>query len=142
MNALDSFALGGRQDDAELLALFRQWCAAWRATRSTGPNEELDAAVNEAGRIAEQIYNAPVQGVVGLAIKAFMVGEGSMGDDLDASPRREDVCALGPFVDQCYSRRHLGNDQWTDVAHLFQPQRALRGLLASAAGFVPELLPL
>ncbi len=52
--------------------------------------------------------------------------------------------ALGPFSEGSYSRRAVPGekDTWTDVAHLYLPSHALRGLLTSAAAFVPELLPL
>jgi hypothetical protein len=141
----DPFALGGRQDDdAEILALFREWCAAWRAASRGGlSDEECAAACDVADKLAERIADTPVQGVVGLAIKAFMVGEGNVGDMLSGRPQ-PDPCALGPFAESSYARRAVfgEKDTWTDVAHLYTPCRALRGLLASAAAFVPELHPL
>jgi hypothetical protein len=146
MNAPDLFALGGRQDDdVEILALFRQWCAAWRACSCSSKfanQDEFDAACDVATRLAERIYDAPVQGVVGLAIKAFMVGEGQRSDTLE--DRQPDPCALGPFTESSYACRAVRGeyDTWTDVAHLYLPSHALRGLLASAAAFVPELRPL
>jgi hypothetical protein len=69
----------------------------------------------------------------------FMVAHGS--DGLDC--HRGDSCTLPAFAESCYSRRRVGSgDTWTDVAHLFLGSHALRGLLASAAAFVPELQPL
>ena len=80
----------------------------------------------------------PVQGVVGLAIKAFMVGQSS---DNGPEDRLDDYCALGPFAENRYSPRCVAGI-WTEIDHLFMPSHALRGLLASAASFVPELRPL
>jgi hypothetical protein len=145
MNEHDPFALGGRQDmgsedgdDERVLALFREWCAAWRTTSKIADDDEHDVATEAANRIAEQIYDAPVQGVVGLAIKAFMVGQSS---DNGPKDRLDDYCALGPFAESCYSPRCVSGVR-TEVAHLFMSSHALRGLLASAASFVPELRPL
>jgi hypothetical protein len=144
MSAPDIFALGGRQDaDAEILALFREWCAAWRACSEASSNatdEEMEVALNAAEEIAERIYDAPVQGIVGLAIKAFMVGEGERNNNLDPVTGG-DPCALGAFADSAYSARHV-HGEWTGFAFLYSGQHALRGLLASAAAFVPELQPL
>lgn len=147
MSALDPFALGGQQgDDADILALFHQWCAAHRATASSSKfatDDEFDAACDVANRLAERIYDAPVQGVVGLAIKAYMIGEESKGDELECP--RGDPCMLGRFAESSYSCRRAASgepDTWTNDAHLYMGSRALRGLLASAAAFVPELQPL
>lgn len=144
MSAPDIFALGGRQDDgdAEILALFRQWCAAWRDSASSrcDDDDELSAAVDIAYALAERIYDAPVRGVVGLAIKAYMVaevGKGENGIKFDCV----DPCVIGPIDENCYSSRCV-EGQRTDVAHIYNSPHALRGLLASAAAFVPELRPL
>jgi hypothetical protein len=75
---------------------------------------------------------------VGLAIKAFMVGQNSHNGPEE---RFDDYCAFGPFAESCYSPRCVSG-VWTEVAHLFMSSHALRGLLASAASFVPELRPL
>ena len=100
-------------------------------------NEACDADLDVANRLAEQIHDAPVQGVVGLAIKAYMIG--AWDDDLDGN--RGDACTLSAFSESSYSTRRVG-DTRTDVAHLYLSSHALRGLLASAAAFVPELWPL
>jgi hypothetical protein len=145
MSAHDPFALGGWQhmapedgDDERILALFREWCTAWRAASKIADDDEHDVACDAANRIADQICDAPVQGVVGLAIKAFMVGQNS---DNGPEDRLDDYCALGPFAESCYSPRCVSGVR-TEVAHLFMSSHALRGLLASAASFVPELRPL
>ena len=138
MTAPDIFALGGRQDDdAEILALFRQWCAACHACRQiseTATDEEFEAADHVSNSLAEQFYDTPVQGAVGLAIKAFMVGTvaESLDDDL------VDPCALGPFDENSYACRTVFGTQ-ADVAHLYMGSHALRGLLSSVGAFVPEL---
>jgi len=54
---------------------------------------------------------------------------------------REDECALGPFSGRRYSQRCAAG-QWTEEAHLYCWDRAMRGLLASVASLVPELRPL
>jgi hypothetical protein len=138
----DIFALGGRQDDdADILQLFRQWCTAWRASGARGlSDEECDAACDIANRLGEQIYDAPVQGVVGLAIKAYMVAQGGGGDGLEYV-RGSDPCDLGRFSERSYACRTILGER-ADVAHLYLGSHALRGLLASAASFVPELRPL
>ena len=100
----DIFALGGRQDagDAEILGLFREWCAAWRASsRRELSDEECEAACDVANRLAEQIYEAEVQGIVGLAIKVYMAADGSDG----LASCRSDPCTFGAFTERSYSRR-------------------------------------
>lgn len=58
--------------------------------------------------------------------------------------RDSDPCLLGSFTDNNYSQRAFGDgpDRWSNVAHLYMMQHAMRGLLDTVGRFVPDLAPL
>jgi len=134
----DPFALArqGEDGDAELIGLFQKWRYAntiWQGSRS----DLWQAAVQE---IAEQIFDSQAHGVVGFAIKAYMACY--YADDRGS--RRDDWSAVHGFSEYAYSRRLVdpNADKWSEEAHLYMGSHAMRGLMASAASFLPELEPL
>jgi hypothetical protein len=81
MTAPDMFALGGQQDDAEILSLFREWIEAYRAQdRIIKPYPDTDAqdlpawvtAQDHIDDLEQRIADIPAEGAVGLAAKAYM----------------------------------------------------------------------
>jgi hypothetical protein len=139
----DPFALGGRQDDsdAEIAALFQEWQRAEIATEYGRDDDEIYAACDVATAIAEQIFDAPIAGLRGFAIKAFMFAHFS--DHGDAPGGKDDVCKMARLDDSEYACRfnHQTND-WNDTPQLYMGPHAMLGMLASAVQFAPELEPL
>jgi hypothetical protein len=130
----DPFAFGGDQrDDAALLTLFREWRAGMRDIEGERPAEETedqyDAACHAVWDIARQIYDTPAAGLVGLAIKAFMLAFEVCVDHL---PSSEEPSSLGEF-----SRHHYGAGDT-----LYLRNHAIKGLVGDIACFVPEVAPL
>jgi hypothetical protein len=76
MSALDPFALGGRQDADELvLAAFREWADAVRATGAAGKtlrDDEFEAALERDFEQALAITEMPVTSMMGLAVKMYL----------------------------------------------------------------------
>src|SRR5215216_8025616 len=90
---------------------------------------DIDAAAPNV--VAEQIFDAPAEGMVGLAIKAFFFAyEVCAEDELVERCRGDDPAALGRFRPEGnYSIRYdPRTDTSSDVAHLFMMRHALRGL--------------
>jgi len=76
MTAPDVFALGGRQgDDAEILALFREWRAVCRVldSRRDAPDDdpEWNGACDRQWAIEERIFELG-GGAAGVAVKLFL----------------------------------------------------------------------
>ena len=121
MSAPDPFALGGVQnDDAEILALFRQWLADGRIADATedGDPAEWDAALSRRDAIEDRII-AGATGPLGLAVKAFL------------------LCKI-EFQDWAPSINDLRIDD------LFEENpgyvlKLIASLLRTAAGIVPEI---
>lgn len=70
MNALDPFALGGRQDDAAL-ALFQRWIAAAREADALLDTPEYDAALDHMCEAENDIVAC--RGATALAVKTFFI---------------------------------------------------------------------
>jgi hypothetical protein len=104
MTAPDMFALGGRQDDAELLALFPRWIDLKRAQDLIGlstPEVDLQdipewvAGEEVIDELEQTICDIPAEGAIGLAIKAYMAvfyANGASNKDAAALTQR---AALG-----------------------------------------------
>lgn len=100
MTALDRdpFALARRDDDddAEILALFRRWCAEMRSESARPADEDFDH--DGVIALAEEIFEAAANGPVGLAIKAFMLAyEVCEMDGLTTYRKGQDACIIGRF---------------------------------------------
>lgn len=140
----DPFASArSEEDDDQILSLFRQWCDVTRAANIPGADDD-ETDVDTA--IAEQIFNAPVVGAVGLAIKAFLFAyEVEAQYCLGTKYRRgDDPCAirrLRPDDTNYSSRLDARTGTWSD-AQLYLMQHAMRGLLDAASRFEPDLVPL
>jgi hydroxypyruvate isomerase len=127
----------GADDDERIITLFREWCAAWRASAAKfQTDDELDATVDAANRHAAQIYDAPVRGVVGSRSKhswsAISTTTGLRSALMTIARRVHSTRITIPPAD-CAGRKD-GPRLPTSTCHC-----AVRGLLASAASFVPEL---
>jgi hypothetical protein len=134
METFDAFGVGGREaGDQEIRALFRDWCAAWRAADQPISDDAREMAVTVASAILEKLADLPATSVTGLAIKAFLAARGD--DDLEPS---RDCCTLGRFSRHAYSVRH-GSEHLG--AQMYVEARVLRGLLADVGALVPELQP-
>ena len=147
----DPFALARQgEDDAEILLLFRQWHAGMQGLNGERPPEETDeecsAAEMQISALAEQIYDAPVHGPIGLAIKSFMFAyEVNLYDAFAEEGHGDRVCAIGrlnPDGDNYGCRSDPKTGGYKNFAELFLLQRAMRGLLDTASRFVPDLEPL
>jgi hypothetical protein len=143
-SAADPFAMGGRQgdSDAAIAALFQEWQRAQIAAEYCSEDDAIDAANDIATAIAEQIFDAPIAGPRGFAIKAFMFAYFSdHGHCL--SRGKDNVCKMARLDDSEYSCRfnHQADD-WTDTPQLYMGPHAMLGMLASAVRFAPELEPL
>jgi len=136
----DPFALArqGEDGDAELIGLFQKWRYATMVWQKSGDDfGHWEAAVT---RLAERIFDAPARGCTGSAIKAYMACYYAA----DGGGGRDDWAASCGFSEYAYARRLVDakTDTWTDEAHLYMGSHAMRGLMASAASFLPELEPL
>lgn len=109
--------------DGQILSLFKQWAAALRYAESiaAGDEEEFSAACRIAWRLEERIFQAPAEGVRGLALKVFLAHRSVYG-----SSRGVDPCMLNATED--------GFDDRVDDF--------FRSAIRDAATFVPELAPL
>ncbi len=131
--------------DYSILTMFRDWLAMLRAVNTRALSmDEMDREMEIVNDLARQIYDARVNGLVGLAIKSFLaVYEVTQEDVLYNHP--DDPCAIGPYLenDDNYSPRFIsGENRYTQEAQLFMDRQAVRGLAASAVAFLPELEPL
>ena len=140
---LDPFAFGGFED-AEIVSLFRDWCEKLRAVNQPTERDDVDDETDVIWAIEERILDAPVQGPVGLAIKAFLFAyEVNVYDEFAEERRNADPCAIHQLEpdDRNYSPRCI-RGKWNETAELYLLQRAMLGLLDTAAQFAPDLKPL
>jgi hypothetical protein len=129
----DPFALGGRQNgDNAILALFREWRDGMeRLTAVNLADDDYDPLHDALMETERQIFDAEANGLVGLAIKAFMLGFEVQEDAGENAPGGH-PCTINAF----------GRDQYGAERTLYFLNHALKGLVADAARFVPELAPL
>jgi hypothetical protein len=133
MSALDPFAFGGRQhgDDA-ILTLFREWRDEMeRLVARNLVDDDFDPLHDALIDIQRQIFDAKANGLVGLAVKAFML---AYEVQVDAGPyvKGDHNCSINAF-DQ---------DQYGAKRTLYLESHALRGLVVDLVRFLPELQPL
>lgn len=127
----DPFALARPDEgDAALVALFHRWREAH--IRMDGndwdDDDELQAVLDAVHELARAVYDTPAIGAVGFVVKAFMVG-------FDLYGRRRPI-----DVDCELSSKAL--DGYDCFGNLRLDAHSMRGLLADAARFIPELAPL
>jgi hypothetical protein len=90
---LDPFALGGRQDDDDaILTLFRKWrdCTERFEACKSDDGADYEPLYEVLIETQRQIYDAEAHGLIGLAIKALMLGYASRlrrGEVVSAAPR-------------------------------------------------------
>jgi len=136
VSALDPFALGGDRpdEDAALIALFREWRAQLDALyvrlagddfdENSDAEHEFDEALDAAYR---RIFDEPARGIVGFAIKAFMLAR----EVRDCIHNDGDHLSLGTFELSDYAGDCL----------IRLDQHALLGLVRDVVRFVPSLEP-
>jgi hypothetical protein len=112
--------------DVEVLAKFREWCAACRYAETIGDDFASEPAYNEACGVAYEIEDylvkTPASGPIGLAIKVFLRHK-----DEHQGPRRDAPCKL------CAPVKGERDGIVDDVEE---------SLLRDAVRFLPELAPL
>src|SRR5580704_12994590 len=133
MSALDPFALGGRQDDDDaILTLFREWRDSMeRLAARNLDDDDYQAPFAALTEIERQIFDAEAHGLIGLAVKAFMLAYEAQEGDGDYV-RGDHVCSMNA----------LARDQYGAERTLYLGSHALRGLIVDAVRFLPELAPL
>jgi len=124
MTGPDVFALGGRQDDAELLTLFRQWVEEERAVAKWGhenPDDEdgFNRLCDASWERLRLMAAVPAASAVGLTIKVYLLTW------LETGGSCRDAPALSGLGDDEY----LSTEIW-------------RSLVRDLPAFVPELRPL
>ena len=132
MSTPDSFALGGRQDgDEAILNLFREWRDGMEGLAARNLVEEDFEPLHEALIDTQrQISDAEASGLIGLAVKAFML---AYEVQIDTKYVKGDhVCSISAFE----------QDQYGAERTLYLQSHALRGLVVDAVRFLPELAPL
>lgn len=132
MSAPDPFALGGRQDgDEAILNLFREWRDGMeRLTARNLVDDEFDPLHDALVDTQRQISNAEASGLIGLAVKAFML---AYEVQTDAKYFKGDhPCSINAFEQDQYGARRT----------LYLQSHALRGLVVDSVRFLPELAPL
>ena len=134
MSALDPFALGGRQDgDDAILTLFREWRDGMERLTAGNPDDDEHEPLFEAlTKTQRQIFDAEAHGLIGLAVKAFMLAyEVQEGDGYHV--RGSHPCSVNAFD---------RDEQYGAKRTLFLGSHALRGLVMDVVRFLPELAPL
>jgi hypothetical protein len=124
---LDPFALGGFGDDAELLALFRQWIVLMReadriAAQPDRDEAEYDRGLEQAWATENALFELPAAGVIGLSVKAYLTVFYDHSDDI-----RADSASL------CAAKAE-------DIG--FHEHRCAVSIMRDAARFVPEIAEL
>jgi len=123
-DTLDPFALGGRQDDAELLTLFRQWVEEERAVAKWGrENPDDEDGFNRRAAIGWErlrlVAAMPAVSAVGLAVKAYLLTWLETGGS----------CHDAPALSSLGDGKYLSDEIWLS-------------LVRDLPAFVPELRPL
>ena len=117
-------AAGG---DAALVALFHDWQAVTRAFGQTEDEVASDQFYRRSLEIEREIYETPAAGATGLAIKSYMVAR----IDFAAADADQDFALCAPETFRDYAPE----------GHLHLDVHCIRGLIASAVQFLPEIAP-
>jgi hypothetical protein len=133
MSASDPFALGGRQDgDEAILTLFREWRDGMERLADRNFNDDdFDPLHNALIDTQRQVFDAEASGLIGLAVKAFMLAYEVQANECNYV-KGDHPCSINGF-DQ---------DQYGAKRTLYLANHALQGLVADAVRFLPELAPL
>jgi hypothetical protein len=92
MNAPDIFALGGRQDDAEILSLFHRWIEGHRMAFRIEDDDEFDAALDQTFDVEDAIGAIPATTAAGLAAKVYI----AIRRDFGSGRNKDDAAGLAP----------------------------------------------
>jgi hypothetical protein len=118
--------------DCEILSLFRQWIAAHLAaqqiSKTIGDSPEFNAAIDRVCDLEYAIPKIPAQGLIGCAIKAYLIAHHELTPAYGAHP-----AGLGTLGPDEYGGN--GSDLPLGLASLVS-------LIRDAARFVPEIATL
>lgn len=119
----DETTLAERESDAAILALWREWRAAFFAPRS-GDDEELNAVVEACIALERRLYDLPAQGPVALAIKIWMLAFEIRGMQSG---------------NQLYGFQYQSDEDYRPDGRMWPDALLLKRLIEDAVRIVPEL---
>ena len=117
-------------EDATILALFREWHDAKRQYRELPDDEEAEAAGDRADAIEDQIYATSAAGLAGIMIKAYFLAHLLRVDELKGD-------------DLCETLGRLGIDDYGEDGLLSfnGGAKVVKSFADDAARLMPELAP-
>jgi hypothetical protein len=116
--------------DEAILTLFRQWRDGMEGLAGRHLDDDFDPLHNALIDTQRQLCDAEASGLIGLAIKAFMLAYEVQVDSKYV--RGDHHCSINGFE----------RDQYGAGRMLFLQSHSLRGLVVDAVRFLPELAPL
>ena len=110
-------------DDSAILALFHEWQGALAAANSAARDEEAEPLDERVWTIERQIHDTAAAGASGMAVKAYILARAHVHTNTNG--------LFLPFTENDYGAGGC----------LCLTEHAVKGLVADAARFLPELAP-